>query len=206
MKFFTSIVGFLIFLEFFSRFIYRSLLKSDRFRDSIEAINYILSPELSSPNRKFTAKPYSLYWNAKFRENHGVLQTDINGYRLTKHYELFDGSENLILVLGGSTTFGDHHSKDPNETWVSAAQNFLINNGVPNFRLINAGLNYATSAELLAHYVFVGQHLNPSIVILDGPGNDFLPVAFGDLTTDYSNTRVAFNFQKRKYEKIILKS
>jgi hypothetical protein len=67
-------------------------------------------------------------------------------------------------------------------------------------------LNYATSAELLSHFIFSAQHLAPDVVIWDGPGNDFLPVAYGDTSTDYRFTRYALTFQKRRFEKQLLKS
>jgi hypothetical protein len=206
MKFIGYLFASLTILESLSFIAYRKIKKSKKYRDGVEAINYIMSNDIGSPNRKFIAKPYSLYWNAPLREDSGILQTDLGGYRLTKHRNLFDGKEKIVLVLGGSTTFSDHYSNDPENTWVSHAQEYLFERGIKNVRLINAGLNYATTAELLSHYIFLGQHLNPIIVVMDGPGNDFLPVAYGDSTTDYSKTRIAFYFQKRKYEKLILKS
>ena len=206
MKLIGYLFASLIIFESLSFITYQKIKKSKKYRDGIEAINYIMSNDIGSPNRKFIAKPYSLYWNASLREESGILQTDSDGYRLTKNGNLFDGREKIVLVLGGSTTFSDHYSNNPENTWVSHAQDYLFEKGIKDVRLINAGLNYATTAELLSHYIFLGQHLNPIIVVMDGPGNDFLPVAYGDTTTDYSKTRIAFYFQKRKYEKMMLKS
>jgi hypothetical protein len=73
-------------------------------------------------------------------------------------------------------------------------------------RVVNAGLNYATTGELLCHFIFRGKYLNPDLVILDGPGNDFLPAANGDNTTDYRKTRHSIYFNKRRGEKLLLKS
>lgn len=198
------------FFEVVAVILYSRLKKIDKYRDGIEAVEFIRSEEFDSPNRKFVANPYSLYWNAPNKMAKGILQTDERGYRLVYNtpVEIDSVSHIKILILGGSTTFSDHVAKNPGDTWVSHLSE-LINSKSSyssTVEVINAGLNYATSAELLAHYVFNGQHLLPQIVILDGPGNDFLPVAVGDDSSDYRKTRKAITFQKRKYERSLLKS
>jgi hypothetical protein len=113
-----------------------------------------------------------------------------------------------ILVLGGSTTFSDHYLSNPNDTLVASLEKQIRSIAGPGKKVevINAELNHATSAEFLSHYIFSAQHLPPDIVIWDGPGNDFLPTAFGDKTTDYRFTRYALTFQKRRFEKQLLRS
>ncbi len=52
--------------------------------------------------------------------------------------------------------------------------------------------------------VFHGIHLQPDLVILDGPRNDFLPIANSDFTRDYSRTRTSLNLLPRRGDKLHL--
>ena len=56
-------------------------------------------------------------------------------------------------------------------------------------QVVNAGLNYGTSAEALAGYVFRHRFLQPDIVIYHGGGNDVLPLFFGNYTPEYTHFR-----------------
>jgi hypothetical protein len=210
MTYALAILGIFMVIEFILRGVYLKIKNKERFRDSIEAIEYIQSDNVISPNRKFIANPYSLYWNASNRVRGGIKQTDSRGYRNSGEdiTQLPIQGTLRILVLGGSTTFSDHYLSNPNDTWVASLEIQIRSIAGPGKKVevINAGLNYATSAELLSHYIFSAQHLAPDIVIWDGPGNDFLPAAFGDKTTDYRFTRYALTFQKRRFEKQLLRS
>ena len=194
--------------EVCARIYYNKIKSNPSNKDGVEAVEYILSEHSVSPHRKFIANPYTLYWNAPNRIKNSSMETNSQGYR--SKFEISkkkNSNDFLILVLGGSTTFSDHFISDHKKTWTGQLEKFL-RSYLPKHirvRVVNAGLNYATTAELLSHYIYNGQHLLPDIVFLDGPGNDFLPVAFGDKTTDYRYTRKSISFQKRKFEKNLLR-
>jgi lysophospholipase L1-like esterase len=55
--------------------------------------------------------------------------------------------------------------------------------------VINAGLKYGTSAELLASYVFRHRYLKPDIIIFHEGGNDAVPVFFPHYNPEYTHFR-----------------
>ena len=65
-------------------------------------------------------------------------------------------------------------------------------------------MNWATSAELLSHFIFEGKNFNPDLLVIEGPGNDSLPIAHGDKSSDYRATRSSITWQVRKYESFFL--
>lgn len=194
----------LFFLEKIAKHIYRKISKKRPLAH--KAIRYLITCD-DRAFGKFIPKSFGLYWNSGDYFVDGIRQTNPQGYRSPKS-DLFEVQENIfrILVLGSSTTFSDHYSLDPNTSWPLQLENYLKHKGFPQIEVVNAGLNYATSAELLSHYVFFATHLKPQLVIIDGPGNDFLPIAAGDITQDYSQTRKTMLLLPRRGEKIILKS
>jgi len=99
--------------------------------------------------------------------------------------------------------------EDPQDAWPKALEKLLNkerNPSDPRVEVLNAGLNYALTPELLIHYMLVGQHLEPDIVVLEGPGNDWLPVALGDESSDYSRSRgVGRTPQPRFGERVLVR-
>lgn len=206
MKFLTIVIT-LVIAELCARLYYNKIKFDPSHKDGVEAVEYILSDDSVSPHRKFISNPYTLYWNAPNRIKNSSKETNSQGYRSKVEIsKKKNPNDFLILVLGGSTTFSDHFISDHEKTWTGQLQQLLTDYYPRQIRIkvVNAGLNYATTAELLSHYIFNGQHLLPDIVFLDGPGNDFLPIAIGDKTTDYRYTRKSISFQKRKFEKKLL--
>jgi hypothetical protein len=55
--------------------------------------------------------------------------------------------------------------------------------------VVNAGLNYGTSAESLAGYAFRHRFLFPDLVIYHGGGNDVLPLFFANYNPEYTHFR-----------------
>jgi len=199
-----------LFAEVFSSIALRCLKKYGKRREAFDAITFLKSEDSRGPRGKFEHTPYGLYWNSPDYHVNGIRQTDSEGYRSSSPTFLRKNNcDYLILVLGSSTTYSDHFSLDPETAWPARLQ-FMLNKELNieelEFRVVNAGLNYATSAELLCHFIFRANYLKPDLIILDGPGNDYLPVAFGDQTTDYRNTRYSIYFNKRRWEPMLLKS
>ena len=171
-----------------------------------KAVKYLQTADKSKLG-KFIPTPFGLYWNAPNYFVRGIRQTNPQGYRTSSGASFPRVTQNLrILVLGSSTTYSDHFSLNPETSWPSRLEAIFRKIGYRNVEVVNAGLNYGTSAELLSHFIFHGIHLNPDVLILDGPGNDFLPIANSDQTLDYSNTRIALTLLRRRGEQFLLRS
>ena len=155
--------------------------------------------------------PYGLYWNRQnLRDLEGRPQTNNLGYRQgAKDTEVPKPPDTFrILVLGSSTTFSDAGAALPEEAWPARLETklFELPNGFGSLEVINAGLNYALSTELLIHLMLVGLAVEPDMVIWEGPGNDWLPIAVGDDTSDYRKTRAAGEYPRpRLGEKSLMK-
>ncbi len=136
--------------------------------------------------------PYLLWENTpEFVSEDGVIQTNNLGYRNKQDFD-FTKEPNVfrILALGGSTTWG-YLLDDPEDAWPSQLEKMLNdallkNSDFDKVEVINGGLNYATSAELLLHYLFRDRYLDPDIVIIHTGGNDAKLLLFHDYNPDYS--------------------
>jgi len=157
---------------------------------------------------KFIPLPYGLYWNSPNYFVNGLRQTNPQGYRSASQevYSKTNKKFFRILILGSSTSYSDHYSLNPETSWCSHLQKYLTLQANTKIEVINGGLNYATSAELLVHFVFHFRTVAPDLVIMDGPGNDFLPLAHGDSSIDYRFTRLSARILRRRGETTILKS
>ena len=93
-----------------------------------------------------------------------------------------------ILCIGGSTTWGDgvHDAKD---TYPAQLEHYLIGKGF-NVDVINAGVPYHTSLEVLMRYLTVCRYTNPDIVLIHTGGNDNGPLCSPyPYKADYSHWR-----------------
>jgi len=136
--------------------------------------------------------PYLLWENTpEFISEDGIRQTNNLGYRNKEDFNFTkDPKVFRILVLGGSTTYG-YLLDGPEDAWPSQLEK-MLNDALPEnsdfdrIEVINGGLNYATSAELLLHYLFRDRYLDPDIVIIHTGGNDAKLLLFSDYNPDYS--------------------
>lgn len=151
--------------------------------------------------------PYMLWVNTpEYVNQNGIKETNNLGYR--NKDDLLDISNEegnfRILTLGGSTTWGYLLDK-PEDTWSEQLQN-ILNSGSGDdskkrIQVINGGLNYGTSAELLLHYMFRDRYLNPDIVIIHTGGNDIGPLIFHDYNPDYSDFRPGWDSHAHRLRK-----
>lgn len=133
--------------------------------------------------------PYSLYWNnPEYQdEEYGKMYNSL-GYRSNELESL--GTETIrILALGGSTTNVYPFVKDNSKIWTYLVEEKLNISSNSTYHVMNAGLPYGTTAELLSHYIFKGKYTRPKYVIYHGGGNDRMPLFFPNYKTDYSHVR-----------------
>ena len=140
-------------------------------------------------NASITPHPYLLYVHTPNLTADGYRQTNSLGYR-NQEFTVEKPVDTIrILVLGGSTTFMWPFVKNPADTWVARLETKLQAISNKRVQVINAGINYGTSVEALAGYVFRHRFLQPDIVIYHGGGNDVLPLFFENYNPEYTHFR-----------------
>jgi hypothetical protein len=144
-------------------------------------------------NSKITYKPYLLYSNTPNFSSSGTQQHNNNGYRNSYDVNVDkNNDEYRILCLGGSTTYGAGVSK-PEHAWPELLLKLLKEEKSKIKRnkitVLNAGLEWATSAELLTHFLFKHIHFKPDLVIIHSGGNDMAPLMQNNFELDYSHWR-----------------
>ena len=137
--------------------------------------------------------PYLTFENTPDYVHKKIKQTNGMGYRSQKETRIEKGDLKIrILALGGSTTYGqgvDH----PDEAWPAQLE-VLLNNALGleskyTVEVINGGLSWATSAELLNHYLYRDRYLSPDMVIVHSGGNDGGPLKHDGYTPEYTHWR-----------------
>jgi lysophospholipase L1-like esterase len=96
-----------------------------------------------------------------------------------------------ILFLGGSTTYGWGIGR-PDQTYpayLGQMVNQALRPSGQKVEIINAGLPWGTTAELLTHYHFKFHYYRPDLVIINPGGNDAESFDFAHYHPDYSNWR-----------------
>ena len=145
--------------------------------------------DVNGESASLASHPYLLYTHLPNLTTDGYQQTNSLGYR-NREFTVAKPPDTIrILVLGGSTTFMWPFVKNPADTWVACLEAKLKTISKKTVQVVNAGLNYGTSAEALAGYVFRHRFLQPDIVIYHGGGNDVLPLLFGNYTPEYTHFR-----------------
>lgn len=136
--------------------------------------------------------PYLLYTPRPGYKEFGYTQINSLGYRGHEFpYQKPPGTYR-ILCLGGSTTISYPYIKNPADAWPALIETRL-NELYPgrHFEVINAGLGYATSAEMLAGYMFRHRYLKPDMVVIHEGGNDSDPLMFENYNPEYTHFRAA---------------
>jgi lysophospholipase L1-like esterase len=169
-----------------------------------------LNSQLGNPNTTTTIlpNPYSLYWNNPeyTHKEYGKIYNSL-GYRSIELNEI-NKSTTRILALGGSTTNVFPYVKDNRKIWTYLVEKKLNRDAPYKYHIMNAGLPYGTTAELLSHYIFKGKYTNPDYVIYHGGGNDMMPLFFPGYKTDYSHVRwsEAGAYMRNKVKTLVSKS
>lgn len=93
-----------------------------------------------------------------------------------------------ILILGGSTTFGEGIPEE--NTWVYKLEQLIRSKYGNDYDVINGGVGGYTIAENYIHYITLLTHLQPDVVLLYTGINDVHPRLYSNLEYDYSNYRI----------------
>ena len=190
-------------LELMSHKIYKNT--PSKYKNGKWIIETNLGHKFDNSEQSIISHPYLLYVN---NPNYfdSVLQHNSSGYRSPEFKIRKDSNTIRILTLGGSTTYG-YLNRNPNTTWPAILQRKLQRNTNKKVEVLNGGLNYATSAELLASYIFRHRYVNADLIILHEGGNDVFPEVFPNYNPEYSHFRSNGNSIKlRKGEKFMLHS
>jgi lysophospholipase L1-like esterase len=125
-----------------------------------------------------------------FRDEHG-LQHNRHGYR-GKLVPLQRSKDTLrIVCLGGSTTYGwgVHASGRTYPAQLEETLRSMLSERYRDVEVLNAGLPWATSAELLAHYHFKYHYYRPDVVVVHTAMNDAQAFNLPYYQPDYSHWR-----------------
>lgn len=140
-----------------------------------------------------TPHAYLVYENTPNYEAHGYRQHNNQGYRNSNNLVLEKNDLIIrVLALGGSTTYS-RGVDNPEDSWVEKLQ-AIVNDTLKystNYQveIINGGLPWGTSGELLNHYLFRDRYLDIDLVIVHSGGNDIGPLFYADYTPEYNNWR-----------------
>lgn len=166
-----------------------------RYPDINATRSYLLGEQQYQLDMNSVSQAYLLYipapnyvtpWN-------GIKQNNAAGFR-GDDVPLQRSTNSLrILFLGGSTTYGEG-VEHPEETFPAQVGQLLRND--PRFsnkriEIINAGLRFGTTAEILTHYLLKFRYYKPDMVVINPGGNDPVSYLVHQYEPDYSNWRKA---------------
>ena len=190
---FILIVVTLILVELVFRFwVFRSGSNYDR-------IYYTLTLPGNKPG--YVSQPYLNYINNPGLKNlKGKFSVNSMGIRYPREISLRKPDSTLrILFLGGSTTFGDIDDEyDVFPALIETALRDSIHSLDPRYtrvECLNGGVHGLTSAEILTHFQFKYQYLQPDLIVLHTGFNDaftYAQIHDAKYQPDYHNTRRVF--------------
>ncbi|MCS6933615.1 MAG: SGNH/GDSL hydrolase family protein [Chitinophagales bacterium] len=148
----------------------------------------------------YISQPYLNYINRPgYRDSRGNTEINSMGLRYSREVPLQkDSGTCRILFLGGSTTFGD--VDDTFEMFPALIEKALpqepcVMKKFRSIECLNGGVHGLTSAELLAHFQYKYQYLQPDIVVLHTGFNDafmYARINQAPYQPDYHNSRRVF--------------
>ncbi len=164
-------------------------------RDGFQSLRSRLAGEVAFADlqigyQKCMGQPYLLYAPAPNYQK-GENYHNEQGYRgkAVPYYRVKGIAR--IVCLGGSTTYGAK-VENADQTYPAQLEHILRNSlpsGFKDVEVINGGLEFATSAELLTHYHFKFHYFRPDLVIINTGGNDTSLVTDLFYQPDYSHKR-----------------
>jgi len=135
---------------------------------------YLLGSQQYVDGLNVVPQAYLLYIPAPGFQSKGYQQHNDQGYR-GKPVPLGREPGSLrILFMGGSTTYGEGVD-NPDDAYPAQVGALLEDKHYfpsHNIEIINAGLRWGTSAEILTHYLMKYRYYKPDLVVINTGGND----------------------------------
>lgn len=173
-------------MELAGRMVFAALPDFERTRAALRG-------ELGEVSRfqRCVGQPYLLYVpTPSYRDEHG-LQHNPHAYRgELVPLERRPGIAR-VLFLGGSTTYG-WKVDAADETYparIGELLNLDLPEGVDGVEVINGGLPWGTSAEMLTHYLFKFHYYRPDLVVIQTGANDASAMLVAGYQPDYAHWR-----------------
>lgn len=151
----------------------------------------LLGERLPETDVNATPQAYLLYIPTPGFTSHGFQQNNSQGYRGPAIPVQRTPGGFRVLFLGGSTTYGEG-VHDPAASYPARLGELLQADPALAGRqveILNAGLRWGTTAEILTHYLLKFRYYRPDLVVINPGGND--PVAYTTpaYQPDYSHWR-----------------
>jgi lysophospholipase L1-like esterase len=153
------------------------LLGEQQFQLEMNSVSQAYLLYIPAPN-------YVTPWN-------NVKQNNAEGYR-GESIPLQRSPDSLrILFLGGSTTYGEGvpHPEDAFPAQVGKLLREDSRFAGKRIEIINAGLRFGSTAEILTHYLLKFRYYRPDMVVINPGGNDPVAYMIHEYEPDYSNWR-----------------
>lgn len=134
---------------------------------------------------------YLLYAPAPSYRNESGVQHNAHGYRGPMVPIKKQPGVKRVLFLGGSTTYG-WKVATPKQTYpaqLGGLLNLDLPDDVRRVEVINGGIPFGTSAEMLTHYIFKYHYYKPDLVVINAGGNDSIPFTMPNYQPDYNHWR-----------------
>lgn len=140
----------------------------------------------------------------------GIQQNNADGYRGERVPLQRTPNSIRILFLGGSTTYGEGvlHPEDSYPAQLGKMLRQDARFSGKKIEIINAGLRFGTTAEILTHYALKFRYYKPDVVVINPGGNDPVAYVTDKYQPDYSNWRKQppMLYPLKSYARWILKS
>lgn len=196
-KYFILTSVMLIVTLFFIELAFR-LLVFQTDSDYQKIYSVITNPQTAIP---YSSQVYLNYINTPFlKDKDGNLEINSMGIRYPREISLKKPDSTLrILFLGGSTTFGEIDLDY--DAFPAMVENILTKIYLPTQRrynkieCLNGGAHGLTTAEILNHFQFKYQYLEPDLVVLHTGVNDafaYAKIHGATYQPDYHNIRRVF--------------
>ena len=173
------LIYFIIIIELASYFTLKILLPDNL----INRVNLVLGI-VTTPSTDISWQTADLWSNYK----PNPLSKRCNQYGYRYGGGLKEKGKIRILCIGGSTTWGDGVAWGA-QTYPAQLEKYLNNYGY-NVDIVNSGVPYYSSAEVLTSLCFKGVYTEPDIVLIHTGGNDSGPLCSPfEYKSDYSHWR-----------------
>lgn len=163
-----------------------------------EAERGAISPLRNNAFETITWKPhpYTLITLNPKSEDYGLKQINALGFRSPETTVTKPPGVVRIVCLGGSTTYGSSVHK-PEQAYPAQMQEVLRQRtGNAQIEVLNGGIPYASSFEVLSTFLYRVMPLEPDLVIVDASLNDVEPLLHPTYAEDYTHWRQNWVYPK----------